>query len=978
MRKIVRTIIAILLCTTGLILLVLPSNTMEAVSTHGDFVMDGTTLKSYLGKEADLTLPDTITTIGKDAFSGNVALRNVYIPDSVKTIDYAAFENCTNLKSVSIPESVRTIGSSAFSGCVSLYNISIPRKVEQLGSGVFAGCKSLSTVPISSENPNFICQDGVIYSGDGKCLIQYLAGRPSTTYVMPDSIEKIEEYSFWGASDLTGISISSKVKEIPEYAFSNCPGLSSVIIPTSVTKLMAYSFADCANLRSIVIPTSVGYIDELAFYLSDGVQVQMTEPSQMPPTTAALTASSMDSDDDTGDDSVLQEEPITGITSNYEEHIIPGEIGSAIVVGSSATLLISPEMKVKEAYHINDAELEDGISANSITNLGHDEEFSIIESKLVKYNGNSDEVSIPASINAIGNRVFYKNESLNQITIPNNIESIGDFAFARSNLSSVQIPNGTKNIGYAAFYQCNQLTDVIIPDSVESIELGAFSGTPWLSNWYASGDGNYLVVGNGILLGYKGEGGNISLPENVTTIAAGCFEGNNTITGVSFPVGTKLIGEDAFNGCSALNTISLPAGLETIEDRAFKNTGLTTLSIPPAVKSIGLGAFDIPSSKLSTVLFTGTTLPNVTAKPTASRLSADNLRKPAFNGVEHALIRDTADLSSGDIFDIKKLGFRGSVYAISTNTNQGQNTLNLLKCTKEPDNYGLVDLDSKINVGSTEYVVSGVKDTAFDDYKNLNKWCNKPLKGIQINGNKSDELDSLLDSIPDYEPNIYTEDTAIKVTIDSTVLNTDGPEHAIIEGCTTPYKLKVKDAGEYTTAFKDAFYNAYGAEPSSTFIPLDLTLTELSGSIPIKKLNKSRMEITLPIPSSLAGADDLVMVSLNDNGELESLSTATKEVDGVYCLQFVTGHFSPYAICRMSNLSVNVEESLEDEDTITDNNLTDSYNTFSIYGESKTLERKFTILNPKNILSVLLILAGLIIVVYNRSWFNKKTKKTKG
>lgn len=265
MKKVVRTVIAILLCVTGLILLVLPSGVMEAATTRGDFVMEGTTLKSYTGKEADLTLPDTITEIGKDAFSGNVSLRNVYIPDSVKKINYAAFENCTNLKSVSIPESVRTIGSSAFSGCSSLYSVSIPRKVEEIGSGAFAGCTSLSSVPVSAQNPNFICQDGVIYSGDGKKLVQYLAGRPSTTYLMPESIEEISEYAFWGASDLTGVSISSKVKEIPEYAFSNCPGLSSIIIPTSVTKLLAYSFSDCANLRSVVIPTSVGYIDDLAF-----------------------------------------------------------------------------------------------------------------------------------------------------------------------------------------------------------------------------------------------------------------------------------------------------------------------------------------------------------------------------------------------------------------------------------------------------------------------------------------------------------------------------------------------------------------------------------------------------------------------------------------------------------------------------------------------------------------------------------------
>ena len=279
MKKAIRNIIAILLCVTGMVLLVLPSLSMNAASQHGDFVMDGATLVKYTGHEADLTLPDMITVIGKDAFSENVSLRNVVIPDTVRTIDYAAFENCTNLQTVSIPESVRTIGSSAFSGCSSLYSVSIPRKVSSIGSGAFAGCTSLSNVPVDYENKNYLCHDGVIYTGDGKMVVQYLAGRPSTTYVMPKSVDKIYEYAFWGAEDLTGVAISGQVKEIPEYAFSNCPGLSTIIIPSSVSKIQAYAFSDCVNLRSAVIPTSVGYIDDLAFYMSNGVKVQFVDPS---------------------------------------------------------------------------------------------------------------------------------------------------------------------------------------------------------------------------------------------------------------------------------------------------------------------------------------------------------------------------------------------------------------------------------------------------------------------------------------------------------------------------------------------------------------------------------------------------------------------------------------------------------------------------------------------------------------------------
>lgn len=988
MRKIVKNVIAILLSVTGLILLVLPSKGAQAYSSKGDFVMNGSTLVEYTGHQADLTIPDSIKTIGKDAFSENVSLRSVVIPSSVKTIDYAAFENCTNLQAVYIPESVRTIGSSAFSGCSSLYDVSIPRKVESLGSGAFAGCTSLSNVQISDANSNFICQDGVIYTADGKEVVQYLAGRPSSTYTFPNSIEKIKEYAFWGASNLTGVSISPKVKEIPEYAFSNCPGLSSVIIPNSVTNIRAYSFADCVNLRSVIIPRSVGYIDDLAFYMSNGVDVQFVDSTtgmNTVPSASIETSSDGTSIDNTSGD-VSDSGNASFISySDYENNVTPGEIGSTKVVGSKAVFLIDPSMTVKESYNLNDAEIEDSISGNVKTTHKEDE-YSIIRSVLDEYNGSSSDVGIPNDVIKIGNRAFYKNENINSVNIPSSVNSIGDFAFARSNISNVSIPNSVKSIGYAAFYQCPNLSEINIPDSVEYIELGAFLGTPYLSNWQQTDDSNnYLIVGDKILLSYKGEGGNITIPEGVKAIAPGCFLGNTSITGVSIPGSVITIGEDAFNGCTALNTISLSNGTENIEDRAFKNTALSTLSIPPSVKSIGLGAFDIlDDAPLETVLFLGSELPNVSYKPTASRLSASELRTLALDGIENAIIRDTTNINSGNLFSSNNLGFRGAVFTLNGSSENGANTLNLIKCNKEPDDNGVVDINSHVNIGTTEYLLSGVLEGAFNDYKSISDWTDKELNDVQIAGNPSSELDSLLDTINQAQAIIYDESNAITIK-DNRRDKSLGTLSAIIPGNTDHYIININDSKENREKFSSAFYNALGQVINGPLISYDINMTDSSETIPITKLNKCKVEITMPVPESFKGSNDLIVVSLNDNGALETIATAPVNDGNGESIKFVTGHFSDFGICHASSLyavSLSDTENIDssenviskgDEDII-NSEITEAQNVFNMNVISGSLNKNGFIVTPLKILSIVMILSGIGLITAN---LIKKKQKMK-
>lgn len=121
---------------------------------------------------------------------------------------------------------------------------------------------------------------------------------------------------------------------------------------------------------------------------------------------------------------------------------------------------------------------------------------------------------------------FYREPLLRSYKWQEGITSIGRFAFARSGLDSIEIPEGVTTIEYSAFYHCDNLTRVSVPESVTSIEENAFAYTPWLQNWLEGGteeEDDFLIVGDGILLAYRGEEKNPELPKNVKTIAAGAI-----------------------------------------------------------------------------------------------------------------------------------------------------------------------------------------------------------------------------------------------------------------------------------------------------------------------------------------------------------------------------------------------------------------------------------------------------------------------
>ena len=101
-----------------------------------------------------IIVPDSIKSIGYDAFFDCTNLTSINISDSVKSIGCDAFFGCGNLKSIIIPNSVKKIESCAFYDCRSLTSIIISNSVKSIKHGAFSRCKNLKTLAFKGKTIN--------------------------------------------------------------------------------------------------------------------------------------------------------------------------------------------------------------------------------------------------------------------------------------------------------------------------------------------------------------------------------------------------------------------------------------------------------------------------------------------------------------------------------------------------------------------------------------------------------------------------------------------------------------------------------------------------------------------------------------------------------------------------------------------------------------------------------------------------------
>ena len=196
-----------------------------------------------------------VTGLGESSFSTDhfdsplydihhTKIQSVTIPESVTSIGRAAFMNCTGLTSLTIKGVATSIGAVAFSTCTSLTSLSLVGSFQTIGEHAFASCNSLTSLSLTCD------------------------------------VQKIGDYAFVTCNSLTSLSLTGDIQKIGDYAFYSCPSLKTVALPKSLTSIGLLAFGSCTSLDSIEIPGTVTEIGGFAFNNSGLTSVKIDEGVQ--------------------------------------------------------------------------------------------------------------------------------------------------------------------------------------------------------------------------------------------------------------------------------------------------------------------------------------------------------------------------------------------------------------------------------------------------------------------------------------------------------------------------------------------------------------------------------------------------------------------------------------------------------------------------------------------------------------------------
>ena len=612
-----------------------------------------------------------VNAIGENAFNGNTDITYVLIDRAVTSIGQGAFNLCSSLINVyynGTKEEWETLCSSIGVSNDYLIDAKVYYFSEtEPADGFFWHFDTDGKTPVSwgvesdysvglkyslnTDEKGYTvvgigyCEDtdlvipatyrGLPVTAIGSKAFEY--NRSFTSVSIPASVTTIGEYAFAHCSVTTvTFAANSKLTTLDEYAFFLSSSLQSIALPDGVTTIGVAAFNGCNNITSISIPDSVTTIENRALDFDSSAYTVYNNAKYLGNSTnpylvlvraidTSITTYNIHTDakliyafaftDCTLLTSVTIPDSVTIIGNSV---FYKCDALESLIIGSGVTS-IGDGIIYYESY---DAKLK------SVYYGGSAEEWNTIA--IGKYNGNLTDAtryyySATAPLEE-GNFWHYIEDvptvwtyttvtfDLNAEADSDTLESAKYYYSASCTLPTLERPGYV----FKGWTLDNSVeTPVIFTDAVWQItdDTVAFTAV-WevdLQMSVFSFTTKAVVVGGGTqnsctITGYTGSGGDVVIPNGVTTIGNGIFQFNNSITSVVIPDSVTTIGDNAFDQCESLKTVTFGTNsqLTTIGVSAFSFCPMIeSISISDSVTSIGKNAFYYCNS-LSTVYYGGT------------------------------------------------------------------------------------------------------------------------------------------------------------------------------------------------------------------------------------------------------------------------------------------------------------------------------------------------------------------------------------